>query len=130
MAAHKPNWRLKQLPSRALRVLLHVYQYLLSPWFGSSCRFIPCCSDYALLSLERFGFFKAVWLISRRLLRCHPWHEGGFDEVPEATNLALLELKETSVKSSRIANTRSSTKACSLARSAPSRDDDATNLKP
>ncbi len=60
---------------------IKLYQYGLSPFFGSCCRFYPCCSDYALDSFREYGLLKASWSIIRRLVRCHPWSSGGFDPV-------------------------------------------------
>jgi len=63
--------------------LINGYRYLLSPWLGSHCRFYPSCSSYALTAVERHGALRGSGLALRRLLRCHPWHEGGIDPVPE-----------------------------------------------
>jgi len=60
------------------------YQYLISPFFGPSCRFTPTCSDYAIEAINQHGILKGLWLALRRLGRCHPWHEGGLDPVPDA----------------------------------------------
>ena len=68
--------------SQCLRVLIRAYQYLLSPWLGSRCRFTPSCSQYLLEALERHGVVRGVLLGVRRLARCHPAHPGGFDPVP------------------------------------------------
>ncbi len=65
-----------------LMALVRGYQYLLRPWWGRQCRFVPTCSDYALESLERHGALHGSWLAARRVARCHPWCEGGFDPVP------------------------------------------------
>ena len=67
---------------RILIALIRAYQYLLSPWWGRQCRFMPTCSAYALEALERHGALRGSWLAMRRVLRCHPWHPGGFDPVP------------------------------------------------
>ena len=64
--------------------LIRLYQWTLSPLLGPTCRFYPSCSQYALQSILRFGFFHGSWLGLRRLGRCHPWHPGGFDPVPPA----------------------------------------------
>jgi len=62
---------------------IHVYRYLLSPWIGNQCRFYPTCSHYSETALNRYGFFIGSYLTLRRLIKCHPWHEGGLDPVPE-----------------------------------------------
>lgn len=68
---------------RALILLIRGYRLLLSPWLGASCRFYPTCSVYSIESLERHGAAAGSYLMLRRLCRCNPWCEGGFDEVPE-----------------------------------------------
>jgi putative membrane protein insertion efficiency factor len=68
--------------SRLLLALIRAYRYLLSPWWGRSCRFHPTCSQYAAEAIERHGASRGAWLAVRRIARCHPWHAGGFDPVP------------------------------------------------
>jgi len=63
--------------------LIKTYRYLISPWVGHHCRFYPTCSAYALTAIERYGALQGSWLAAKRLSRCHPWHEGGVDPVPE-----------------------------------------------
>jgi len=63
--------------------MLKGYRYLISPWIGNQCRFYPSCSCYAEQAFGRFGFFKGIYLTLRRLLKCHPWHRGGEDPVPD-----------------------------------------------
>lgn len=71
---------------RAVLILLvKLYRWLLSPFFGSQCRFYPTCSEYALTALHTHGSLRGSWLAGRRLLRCHPWHPGGVDPVPPPT---------------------------------------------
>jgi putative membrane protein insertion efficiency factor len=62
--------------------MIRCYQLLISPLFGSVCRFSPSCSQYAIEALKRYGMFKGLLLAIKRLLRCHPWNQGGFDPVP------------------------------------------------
>lgn len=71
---------------RILIALIRAYQLLISPLLGNHCRFYPSCSQYALEALEQHGIRRGVWLAGRRLLRCHPWHEGGLDPVPEPSS--------------------------------------------
>jgi putative membrane protein insertion efficiency factor len=63
--------------------LIRLYQLLISPLMGSNCRFYPSCSAYMIEAMERFGFFKGLYLGLRRLGKCHPLNEGGMDPVPE-----------------------------------------------
>lgn len=65
-----------------LLALLSFYQKFLSPLKGPSCRFWPSCSEYAKEALKRHGLVCGLYLSIRRLLRCHPWHPGGYDPVP------------------------------------------------
>lgn len=62
--------------------LIKVYQYAISPMLGRNCRFHPNCSEYAVEALQRHGAIKGLWLATRRVGRCHPWHPGGYDPVP------------------------------------------------
>lgn len=63
--------------------LLRAYQLLLSPFLGQHCRFTPTCSQYAIDALRGHGACRGSLLAARRVLRCHPWHPGGIDPVPE-----------------------------------------------
>jgi putative membrane protein insertion efficiency factor len=62
--------------------LIQVYRILISPLLGNNCCFYPSCSLYAQEAINKYGFFRGVWLALRRLLKCHPWSDGGFDPVP------------------------------------------------
>ena len=74
---------------KVLVMLLKVYQYLVSPWFGQTCRFYPSCSCYAIEAVEKRGVLMGLWLTIRWIGRCHPWHPGGFDPVPEKCEAKL-----------------------------------------
>ncbi len=63
-------------------LFVRFYQYCISPFLGNHCRFYPSCSSYTLTAIERFGLLKGGYIGLRRLLRCHPWSEGGIDHVP------------------------------------------------
>jgi putative membrane protein insertion efficiency factor len=62
--------------------LIKVYQKTISPFFPSSCRFYPTCSHYAVEALQKHGFCKGIFMAVKRILKCHPFHPGGFDPVP------------------------------------------------
>jgi uncharacterized protein len=63
--------------------LIRFYQIAISPLKPPSCRFYPTCSHYGLEAVKKFGPFKGGWLAVRRITKCHPFHPGGFDPVPE-----------------------------------------------
>jgi uncharacterized protein len=68
---------------RLLMGAVRAYRLLLSPWLGSSCRFEPTCSVYALQALAQYGAAQGSYLTMRRLVRCAPWCKGGDDPVPQ-----------------------------------------------
>ncbi|MBV9387198.1 MAG: membrane protein insertion efficiency factor YidD [Chroococcidiopsidaceae cyanobacterium CP_BM_ER_R8_30] len=67
---------------RLIILLIRGYRVLISPLFPPTCRYQPTCSQYALEAIERFGMWQGGWLALRRVLRCHPFHPGGYDPVP------------------------------------------------
>ncbi|WP_457552097.1 membrane protein insertion efficiency factor YidD [Desulfobacula sp.] len=67
---------------KLLFIFIKFYQYFISPLTGRTCRYYPTCSAYALEAVEKYGSFKGTALAIKRILRCHPFHAGGFDPVP------------------------------------------------
>jgi putative membrane protein insertion efficiency factor len=72
-------------PARVLTTLIGAYQRWISPFLGNRCRFHPSCSAYAKTAIETHGALRGSWLAVRRLVKCQPFHPGGFDYVPPAT---------------------------------------------
>jgi uncharacterized protein len=62
---------------------VRAYQWTIRPLIGAHCRFWPSCSDFAIDALRQHGALRGSTLAARRVLRCNPWHEGGWDPVPE-----------------------------------------------
>lgn len=69
---------------------IRVYQWLISPLLPRTCRFYPSCSSYAVGVLTRHGPLKGLWLTFIRMLKCHPFHPGGVDEVPDRVKGRLV----------------------------------------
>ena len=65
-----------------LLLLIRFYRVFLSPLKPPSCRYVPTCSEYAMIAVEKYGAAKGSLLAIKRILRCHPFHEGGYDPVP------------------------------------------------
>ena len=68
--------------TRILLIFIKAYQYLISPMLGPSCRYTPTCSEYAAQAVKKYGAIKGLWLSVKRVGRCHPWHDGGYDPLP------------------------------------------------
>lgn len=67
---------------RVLLALIRGYQRYISPWLPDSCIYSPTCSQYAVEAIAKYGAAKGSWLAFRRILRCNPFHRGGYDPVP------------------------------------------------
>jgi putative membrane protein insertion efficiency factor len=68
--------------SRILIFLIRIYRFLLSPYIGCHCRFFTNCYEYSQKAKSNFGPLEGLNLTIKRLCRCHPWHQGGFDPIP------------------------------------------------
>ena len=73
---------LRKVSVKALLIPIRAYQFLISPLLPNACRFYPTCSQYACQAIQRHGPIKGLYLSVMRLLRCHPFHPGGYDPVP------------------------------------------------
>lgn len=69
--------------SKLLIILIRAYKYLVSPLIGPCCRFHPTCSTYAIEAIQQWGFFHGGYFTLKRILRYHPWAQGGDDPIPE-----------------------------------------------
>ena len=66
---------------------IKIYRMVLSPFIGQHCRFTPTCSEYAIQAIDEHGSYRGSWLAIRRLSRCHPFHTGGWDPVPQKEDI-------------------------------------------
>ena len=73
---------IRDIPKNLLLLIILFYRKAISPFLPPSCRYTPTCSEYAIIAIRRYGFLKGFYLALRRILRCHPFHEGGYDPVP------------------------------------------------
>ncbi|MEH7502216.1 membrane protein insertion efficiency factor YidD [Neobacillus drentensis] len=72
---------------KAFLAIIRFYQIVISPIKPPTCRFYPTCSHYGLEAIQRFGALKGGWLTIKRIAKCHPFHPGGLDPVPEKEKL-------------------------------------------
>lgn len=79
----KITQKCNRILSKTIILIIKMYQIILSPLTKNSCRFYPSCSSYAIQAIDKHGCLKGSFLISKRILCCHPWHSGGIDPVPE-----------------------------------------------
>lgn len=73
---------MKEALKKFMLLLIRGYQKFISPMLPKSCRFVPTCSAYCYEAISKYGPFKGAWLGLKRLLKCHPFHSGGYDPVP------------------------------------------------
>ena len=73
---------LNKIVTFPLILLIRGYQFIISPMLGSNCRFMPTCSEYATESLKEYGLIKGTFLTIKRIGKCHPWGDHGYDPIP------------------------------------------------
>ncbi|MCI5545409.1 MAG: membrane protein insertion efficiency factor YidD [Clostridiales bacterium] len=73
---------IRSIPKRIMLGMIRFYRRFISPMFPPCCRFTPTCSAYALEAIQKYGALKGGYLAVRRILRCNPFHPGGYDPVP------------------------------------------------
>jgi putative membrane protein insertion efficiency factor len=73
---------LKEIVAFPFIGMIKIYQLVISPWMGPSCRYTPTCSQYAIEAIKKYGILKGGWLAAKRILRCNPWGGHGHDPVP------------------------------------------------
>ncbi|MDR0376319.1 MAG: membrane protein insertion efficiency factor YidD [Spirochaetaceae bacterium] len=71
-----------RIPRGGILLLIQFYQRAVSPHFPASCRYYPTCSSYAHEAVRKYGIIRGLYLASKRIARCHPFHPGGYDPVP------------------------------------------------
>lgn len=70
-------------------LIIRFYRSAISPYLGKNCRYTPTCSAYTAEAIEKFGALRGVWLGVKRISRCHPFHAGGFDPIPENYEVSI-----------------------------------------
>ncbi|HMP73991.1 MAG TPA: membrane protein insertion efficiency factor YidD [Kiritimatiellia bacterium] len=81
---------MKNIPRKVVRGAIRLYQLTLGPYLGGRCRFYPSCSCYGLEAVERHGALRGAWLTLVRLSKCHPFHSGGVDLVPDPKGVEAM----------------------------------------
>ena len=82
---------IKKIILLSILTSIRAYQYTLSPILGPCCRFYPTCSNYAYQAIQQHGPLKGLFLAFKRLLRCHPFHPGGVDAVPQSAHNKTMQ---------------------------------------
>jgi hypothetical protein len=85
----KTMGRINFATKKSIILSIKLYRNLISPFLGSHCRFYPSCSLYTQIAIERYGMLSGLWLSLKRLLKCHPWHQDGYDPVPEVAEKSI-----------------------------------------
>jgi len=75
--------KIKILLAAPIILIIKLYQFIVSPLLGSNCRYQPTCSEYGVQALREWGIFYGLFLALKRIFRCHPWGDSGYDPVPK-----------------------------------------------
>jgi putative membrane protein insertion efficiency factor len=75
--------KIKILLAAPIILIIKLYQFIVSPLLGSNCRYQPTCSEYGVQALREWGIFYGLFLAIKRIFRCHPWGDSGYDPVPK-----------------------------------------------
>jgi putative membrane protein insertion efficiency factor len=73
---------IREIPKKLLLLCITIYRRAISPLLLPSCRYVPTCSEYAFIAIQRYGALRGGWMGLKRISRCHPWHPVGYDPVP------------------------------------------------
>ena len=92
------NRAINSFARQLLIALIRGYQYLISPLIGPCCRFYPTCSQYAIEAIELYGVLRGSYLTLRRIFKCHPFHPGGVDPVPQPHSLRVSDTSKRSFR--------------------------------
>jgi uncharacterized protein len=76
---------------KIVEIIIKAYRNLISPFLGNNCRFYPSCSLYAQIAIEKYGVYYGLWLSCKRILRCNPFNQCGYDPVPEIKNRLITK---------------------------------------
>lgn len=79
--------RIKTLLATPIILIIKLYQIIISPLLGSNCRYQPTCSQYSVQALKEWGIFYGLFLSIKRIVRCHPWGDSGYDPVPPKSKI-------------------------------------------